>query len=65
MAGMDYAKMIVALIRYFGEMEGTDYLNDRAEPAPALDGLTDSEVAELTRLRDIARTQAGEPGYTA
>lgn len=59
---MDYPKIIVALISHFGDMEGTDYLNEKREPAPDL-GLSGDEQAELTRLRDIARKQSGWHGY--
>ena len=59
---MNHEKMIIVLIQYFADMEGTDYLGERSEDV-GFSVLSAEENAELTRLRDIARTNGRWHGY--
>ena len=59
---MDYPKIIKALIAHFVDAEGTDYLGMRGDLAP-VDGLSEEELIELTRLRDEVRRSIGWAGY--
>lgn len=52
---VDYEKMLVAVIKHFADMEGTDHLGNL--PEVFIVGLdTNEEFIELGRLRDIARS---------
>lgn len=59
---MRHDAMIVALIEHFIASEGTDYL-DQKGTTDKFPGLTSEECVEITRLRDIARTNVGWHGY--
>lgn len=55
-------RIIKALIEHFVDMEGTDYLGMQGDLVP-VDGLSEAERLELTRLRDEARKAMGGWGY--
>lgn len=62
----NYEAIIIALIEHFAHNEGTDYLANKGEVESDLDAsveLSENDYLELTRLRDIARTNFKWPGY--
>lgn len=61
---IDHQVLIVKLIEYFIECEGTDYLGENTNTAgDVMDNLTQAESDELTRLRDQARRNQRWIGY--